>query len=406
MTLTDDRVSPAWPDDRTRVLFEEARRRRHRRYGAAGVTLVLVIALVTGLLLSFGSARPASPVPTGAAASGSLTGHQVRTVSWAGSFVADQVVAAGGKIWVFGSTASGPQCTVEEVDPTNLRTRQYPLPACGSYFAVGGDRIYMAESVFTLATDSDAFHIESFNMTTHTAVVMAPVDITTTGTGRAHMAMAYGAGWLWLAPWNDEVLQISPSTGAVVRSVTGVPASNGGHPVMVGGRSGLWITGGVGGPGSIEQVEPGAATARTVFSGSRREAVWFMSVVDKRLWAQVATAESEGRRFSFSARLMAFNAAGRPVLSTPSEPAAVLSVAATGDQLWLLRAGPDCTGRQQLERIDGRTGTSVVTASWPSPVVACPNGVIDNQMAAVAGHVFVLVTGQEPGGPGELVRIA
>jgi hypothetical protein len=172
----------------------------------------------------------------------------------------------------------------------------------------------------------------------------------------------------------------------------------------VGGRSGLWITGGVGGPASIEHVNPGSATARTVFTGARRDAVWFMAVVDNRLWAQVATTDDEGRRFT--ARLVAFNAAGRPVLSTPSEPAAVLSVVGTGDQLWLLHAGPDCTGRQRLERIDGRSGASVVAASWSSPVVACPNGVIGNQMAAVAGHVFVLVTGQDPGEPGELVRIA
>jgi hypothetical protein len=69
-------------------------------------------------------------------------------------------------------------------------------------------------------------------------------------------------------------------------------------------------------------------------------------------------------------------------------------LAGSDGQLWALLAAPDCTGPQRLWKVDGRTGTSVVIARWPSPVVPCPNAFDGEQDFTVDGHaVFVLASG-------------
>ena len=290
MTVGDvvDQTYDGISDADAQALFEEARRRRRRRrVWAAGTFFVLVLSLVLALLVSIGSGPQGAP--NGTSAVGSVAGrHSVRTVAFAASFVPQQVVSASGRIWVLGSMAPDNSCALAEVEPRSLHTTTFPLPACGSYITVGGGKIFLADGVFTEATDSDAFHIESFDTITHAASVMAPVDITTTGTGYAHMDMTYGAGSLWLIPWSNHVLEISTATGAVVRSITGEPVANGGHPILAGGASGLWSAPGVGGPEVIDRLAPQSSAPVDVFTGSAPGGIWFLTVVDGRVWAEVA----------------------------------------------------------------------------------------------------------------------
>ncbi len=310
-----DQASDGTSGADAQALFEQARRRRRRRYvWGAVMIVVLVSGLVLGLLLSFGSGSRAAPANT-ATVGGAGARHSVRTVTFGSAFVPQQVVSAAGRIWVVGSTVPDNLCAIEEVDPISLRTRTFSLPACGTYLAVGGGRIFLADGVFTAATDSDAFHVESFDTTTHRAVVMAPVDITTTGTGYAHMAMAYGGGSLWLTPWSDEALEVSPSTGAVVATFTGVPISGGGHPVVAAGQSGLWLAAGVGGPEVIDRLAPGSMTPVKVFTGAEPGAIWLLALVGDRVWAEVANSRDEGR--TFVTRLVAFNGSGQKELEVP-----------------------------------------------------------------------------------------
>jgi hypothetical protein len=385
-----------------RALFEEARRRRRRRYVWAGVTgLVVAVALVLGLVVSSSGPRGA---PHAAAAVGAgAARHRVRTVAFARSFVPQQVVTASGKIWVLGSMATDGSCALAEVEPVSLATTTFALPACGSYITVGGGKIFLADGVFTQATDSDAFHIESFDTTTHESTVMDPVDITTTGTGYAHMDMTYGAGSLWLAPWSNHVLEISTTTGAVVRSISGEPVSNGGHPILAGGAGGLWSAPGVGGPEVIDRLAPPSSTPVPVFTGSAPGGVWFLTVVDGRVWAEVADSRDEGRHFVTG--LVALDASGRTVLQVPFHQLGQWAIVGSGDDLWALTAGAGCTGRQRLWRIDGRSGRSTVT-TFSSPVVPCPVPYESDQLAAVGGNVFVLNATDSPGFEGGLFRIS
>jgi hypothetical protein len=390
-------------DVAAQALFEEARRRRRRRQLRAAVTvLVLVTALVLALLVSTGSGKKVAPQAVAGAGSGAGR-HRVRTVALPGAFAPQAVVSASGKIWVLGSLSPDHTCALAEVAPVTLRTTTFALPACGSYITVGGGKIFLADGVFTAATDSAAFHIESFDTTTHQAMVMAPVDVTTTGTGDAHMDMTYGGGFLWLAPWSADLLEISTATGAVVRSITGDPRANGGHPIVAGAASGLWSAPGVGGPEVIDRLAPQSSTPANVFTGSVSGGVWFLAAADGRMWAEVADSRDEGRRFVTG--LVAFDGSGREVLQIPFRQLGQSAIVASGDDLWALTAGAACTGRQRLWRIDGSTGTSVVT-TFASPVVPCPSAFGAAQLAAVGGDVFVLNAADAPGLEDGLFRIS
>lgn len=397
-----DRTDDAIADAEAEALFEEARRRRRqRRLWAAAAILVLVLSLVVVLLVSTGSGT--KMVPAGPAAVGIVgSRHSVRTVAFGGAFVPQQVVSESGRIWVLGSMSPGDSCALAEVQPVSLQTATFPLPACGGYITVGDGKIFLADGVFTEATDSDAFHIESFDTTTHRATVLDPVVITTTGTGYAHMDMTYGNGALWLIPWSNHVLEISTATGAVVRSISGEPTSNGGHPILAGAASGLWSAPGVGGPEVIDRLAPQSSTPTNVFTGSAAGGIWFLTAVDGTVWAGVANSRDEGRRFVTA--LVAFDSSGRKMLTLPFPQLGQAALVGSGDDLWALTAGAHCTGPQRLWRIDGRTGTSVVT-TFASAAVPCPLAYEAAQLAAVGDNVFVLDSTDAPGLEPGLFRI-
>jgi hypothetical protein len=409
MAVTDDiavpiKVDAGAADDAARALFEEARRRRRRRYVVSAVSVLTLVGLVVGTLVAIG-AGSTTPAARKTTAEHGAAGPRIRSLTFAGSFAPEQVVSEGGKIWLIGSTGSSadPSCAIEEVDPVRLRTETFPIPACGSYVAVGEGRIFLADGAFTGATDVTAFHIESFDTVTGTAVVMGPVDISVTGTGYAHMAMTFAAGSLWLNPWSTEVLEISPSTGAVVRTVTGMPISGGGHPLIVGGGSGLWLAGGVASPATIYRLDPGSGTPVVFATGPSKSSILWLSAVGDRLWAEVGTDEDGGR--TVVTRMEAFTPSGRKVVETSPENVGDLPAVGTGGQLWSSGVGARCNGPQRLWRIDSQTGRTVVTATLRSPVAPCLFEGDGSELAAAGQSVFVLDPTGDPAAGGVLYRI-
>jgi hypothetical protein len=404
MAVTDDiAVQSAAADvvSAARALFEEARRRRRRRHLWLAAAIVLVGGSVAGTLVTVGSHSPSRPTPAATTARAEGV-RSIRSLTFAGSFAPQQVVSAAGRIWLVGSTEPEDRhCAIEEIDPVSLRTTTFSIPACGTYVAVGKGRIFLADGVFTGATDTTAFHIESFDVATGTAVVMAPVAIATTGTGYAHMALTFAGGSLWLNPWSAKVLEISPPTGAVIRTITGTAFSDGGHPVIAAAARGAWLTGGADSPLVIDRLEPLSTTPVVVYRGSGPSSILWLSTVGNRMWAEVGTYGDGG--IVVATRLLAFTTSGRKVLETPPERLGDLPVVGAGGQLWTVGGGSTrCTGPQRLWRIDRRTGTSVAVATLPSPVVPCLVATDGSEIAAVGDHVFVLDP-TETSGPGSVL---
>jgi len=169
------------------------------------MSLVLVAGLLAAVLSTISSG--ARRVARATSGHGGAATNRVRAVALPGPFIPEQVVSAARRIWVVGSAQpTDLQCELEEIDPTTLHTSTFALPECAPYVAVGDGHIFLSADTFTRATDSDAFRIESFDTATGETTVLAPVDVATSGTGYAHMAMAYGGGSLWLYPWGDEAL--------------------------------------------------------------------------------------------------------------------------------------------------------------------------------------------------------
>lgn len=368
------------------ALIEEARRRqRRRRLWIAAAVPILVSALVAGLLLAGGSGSPSAST-AGKPTSPARQPSRIRTAPLTGPFVPEQVVSAAGKAWVIGTTqASGPDtCQIEEVDPTTLRTRSYPLPLCGPDVAVDGSRIFIAAVAYT-PERSEQIHIESFDTASGTAKVMAPVVYTTVGSGEAHLGFAYGDGSLWLTFWGGELQEISPATGAPVRTITGV--STGPYPQLVATRSGLWITGGAGTPALVDRIAPGSDKAHAVFRRPASDVVLWLSAVGDRVWAGVASDAPTGRRAH--TRLVAFDSSGHEVLATPIEQIGDTPLVAIGDHLWTLGSGISCSGPQHLWSVDARTGRSTARITLRSPVGPCSTAG-RSQLVAVGRTLFVL----------------
>ncbi len=263
--------------------------------------------------LAGGSGSP-SASPAGKPTSPPRQPSRIRTVPFAGPFVPEQVVSAAGKVWVIGTTqASGPDtCEIEEVDPATLRTRSYPLPLCGPNVAVDGSRIFIAAVVYT-REGSEQIHIESFDAASGTAQVMAPVVYTTVGSGEAHLGFAYGDGSLWLTFWGGELQEIS-ATGALVRTITGVPT--GAYPHLVGTRSGLRITGGAGATACVDRITPGSDKAAGVFRRPASDVVLWLSAVGDRVLGgrgQRRPERPQGADSPLRVRLVGSRGAGDPL---------------------------------------------------------------------------------------------
>ena len=307
----------------------------------------------------------------------------IRAVRFPGPFLPQQIVSIGGQVWVIGTTSG--RCTFERIDPVTLRSRTFTVPECGPYVAAGAGHLYVTAVHHTSGTNDAALHLESFDTATGRVTVAAPVMFTAVGSGLAHMALAYGAGSLWLYPWGDRLLRVTPLTGAVVASASGL-TSGGGHPVMVTDDATVWMAEGPGGPG-LFRLAAADRTASRVYSVPAPGSLLWVVAAGGRIWADAASYTDGGR--SVVTRLVAFDRTGRMVLQSPPEALGDSAVAGTHRDLWTVGVGASCSGPQRLWQVDEASGRSTVVATLRSPIEAClTEGA--NQLAVAGGYVFVL----------------
>jgi len=328
----------------------------------------------------------------------------VRSRSFPGPFLPQQIVSTGGSLWVLGTMGSTDpnRCAVERLDPETLRGPTYPLPECGPYLAAGDSHLYVVAVRYVAGSNGEDLHLETVDTTTGQTTLDPSVITTVVGSGLAHMAFAYGLGSLWLDSWNDQLWRISASTGAVTGSVSERSVTSGGHPSIVATRSGVWLAEGPGGGPTLKRLVPGSKAPSTVFVAPGSASILWLAATPGRVWADVATYADEGR--TVRTRLLAFGSSGRMVLETPPEGLGSSLVAGSGHTLWTVGAGTTCAGPQRLWRVDGTTGRSVAVTTLRSPIEPClTEG--GSQLAVAGGFVFVLDATGAASPAGVLYRI-
>ena len=307
----------------------------------------------------------------------------IRALSFSGQFAPAQVLSDGGKVWLVGSSPPGAtSCAVESVDPTTLATRIYPLMGCGLDVVAGGGSLWLTAVTYLRGTTDEQVHVERFDTTTGQSAVAPGVVMTLSGSSLAHTALAYDNGSLWLygpgAGGNSELVRISASTGATIRTITGVPAIGGTHPALAVDEGSFWLSGGAGGSPLLERIAAGSSVLSPVYTAPSGGSILWVATVGNRVWANVAN------------RLMAFDASGHQVLVTPPEQVGESPLTGSGSHLWSVGVGARCAGPQALWAVNGSTGTSALTTTLKSPIEPCLTEGNGSQLAAVGPFVFVL----------------
>jgi hypothetical protein len=394
VTITKSQNDAKAPLD-AEALFKEARRRRRRRL-MIGAAVVLSAGVIGGLVIGVGGKSPKSPAKT--SGSGQTAGviRSTRTIPFSPLFTPTQILSEAGKIWLLGSTSGlgQPQnCGIEEVDPTSLHYRTFPLPQCATYPVAGGGHIYLLGDSFVRATNTDEFHLESFDLSTGQSTVMAPVIVTTNGTGRAHMAMAYGDGWVWVYPWGDEVLQVSPTTGAVNSTIHGVGASGSGHPSVTVNSSGAYFAGWT---PTITHTDPSTGTVDTFYRAPSNSQVIWISALGASIWASVSTFNTGGVP---TTELYALDASGHPTLKVREQPFDISPVVSAAGRAFSVSGG--CERAIQLWGVDVRARRAAVLTTLQY-LGGCAGYL--GSIATVGSYVFVLDNTGVASGSGFLYR--
>ena len=293
-------------------------------------------------------------------------------------------------------------CALEEVTPATMVSSRFALPACATYMAAGDGRLFLVAEALSAQNNVRAYHIEVFDPSTHLAQVLAPVVLSNVGSAIAHMGFTYGDGALWLYGYSypaaePAVVRISPTSGAVEATTSSVPQIGGIFPAVAADNAGTWLGGGPGGPAGVEWVRPGAASGTTAYAGpaDQNSSVLWLSVVDDRVWAGIATYRSTRGpgKISMTTHLVALLPDGSVAVTSPAEPTSDSPVVSTGDgaRIWGLAVGGACTGPERLVQIDPASGR----VRGATPLRTAPNGCDAGdgslELAAIDQDVFALV---------------
>ncbi len=388
--------------DAPEVLIREARRHRRKRWLWVSV-VVLIAGTVTGIALglSWGGGNPTSRAksPASGPQVSVAPGFTLRSLRITG-FSPEQVVSEAGRVWLIGPSDPGSfsNCEIESVDPTTLRTRRYPLAACGAYVTVGGGGIYLSAIAGVRGTNNELVQIERFDPATGQSVVMAPVVMTLEGSSEAHVAFAYADDSLWFrgsgTPGTSEndLVQISPRTGAVVRTITdGTWPLLNDQPLLLGNGDTLWVGAGVGTTPVIGTLAPNSAKPTQIYAESEPGGVQWMASVHGNVWADVAD--------NGIPHLVEFSPSGSVLLRTGPQLIGDAAPASSDDTLWISGVVLTCNQPLRVWRVNGSTGRARATATVHTALNPC---VAATGLATAGRFAFQLVGGA---GSARLYRI-
>lgn len=389
--------------DDPEALFKEARQRRRRRWLWTGAVVLVAVALVAlGVTLSSGGGRPA---PTSKATSSqpqvsAVPRFTVQSIDLKG-FAPEHVFSQGGKVWLIGP--SNPEgftnCKIESVNPATLRRHLYPLAACGDYITTDGGAIYLTAISYEHGTNNEQVRIERFDPATGHSTVIAAVIMTLVGSAQAHVAFAYADGSLWFRGYgspgtpSDDLVQVSPSTGTVVRTV---PDSTSplltDEPSLLGNGTTLWLASGPGSSAAIATLAPGQSVPTQVYAESASGNVVWLASVHGNVWADVTTNNIP--------HLVEFSPSGAVLLRTGPLLLGNAPLVSTGSTLWTSGVVGNCNSPIQVLQVNGSTGRTTPAVTVHTSSNPC---VVASGLASAGRFVFQLIGW--PATPARLYRI-
>jgi hypothetical protein len=353
-----------------------------------------VVAAVVGLVFAYGPRSSDGGHGVITHPGGHRSHPSVRSIDYGGSFHPAEIVGASGALWVTGSRGGDPltgPCAVERIDPAQLAPVAYALSACGMNIVAGQDHLYL-ETVEDSPDNGHAIRIESVSTADETSTVFGPVVMTVVGSEIAHTQLGYADGWLWLYGYTDgpEVVQISPTTGAVVRTVTDVPGIGGTEPIIAAGPGGIWLAGGPGGPGGpafILSSPTAGGVIREFPAAPPSRTVEWLAAEAGRMWIGEADAPV-GPHPSPTEHIVVVNRSGDVLQRSPVEDYGSAPVTVAG-QLWTVGPGGTGCATQPIWRVDRASlRTSVITTlAPPSDPCLTPSF---RSVTTAGGALFVL----------------
>lgn len=312
-----------------------ARRRRRFVIGAAGAAVATAIVIVVAFLLNLGrndDSLRARSVAVLDQREGAVVAD-VRMPALTGSIV---VTPRG--VWV----ADGPDRAVIQIDPYTLQvTRTIGVGSIPYRLSAGGGALWIAEGY-----DGT---LRRFDLADRR--LSRPFRPGPRSTGR--LALAYGAGSLWVGSQDNAVSRLDPPSGRLVAQVRGVSSPE----AIAVGDGGVWIAEAT----RAELVRVDVRTNRVVRSipiggiatavAAGNGAIWAVTPAERRLWR-------------VDPRSNAVTAA----IDVGTEPSAV---ALAGDDVWVASAA-DGT----LTQVDARRNKLVRTLRLGHPIggLAASNG--------------------------------
>jgi hypothetical protein len=354
---------------------------------ASRVMAAAVIAVVLTMI--------AASYPAGAAV---LTAP-VTTKHFDGAFQPDQVVAAGGAIWLVGAGPRGVNygtgCRLGRLNPDSMRVATYRIPQCGFNVTAGDGAIFL--ETWVVSSQMYQIHIERFSTSTHATTVFPTVSAALClCSAIAHTQLAYADGSLWFYAVPDssngpEVLQLSASTGAVEHAYLSVPEIGGTEPFVTGAPGYLWLAGGPGSGANFVRIDVHTDAVRSVKLPGRVASVYDVLAVQGQLYfLYLASRGGTGSSSSYTSHLGHLSSSGVLVAESPNEQVGSWLVNLPG-RLFSVGAGSTCPSGAHAWSIDEETLQATSVANLPPPGGnPCLGGGDFRPVAAVSGALFYL----------------
>jgi hypothetical protein len=386
----NERVAIQRPErpDEPEALFEEARRRRRRRWITCGATLGLLGgALAAGLAVSgSGGGRsipkgqhhsaPAAPSPPPPTAAQRQPGVMLPTSALFNQIsLTTNGLLLSGVTNAAGENPQGP-CAAAPLDSESLAVGNLNIGNCDDPRLLG----QTVEAVTSQTQPSNNVNVSVSAVSPTTGKLTdGPVVMTYGYSSDTHLVTANGPDSLWIydvaTTKGAELLQVSAQSGAVVDVV---PMPKLYRPLLAADDGGVWVANSIEGSAgpALSYVVSGASSPTTVVSDTGLPICW-LTASGTDAWVGAGVGWNCGNqmveRYVDGAR--------KPVYSTPGAgftPFWVVGDAADG--LWAMQwsqpASPGASRSQQIISINPDTGSESVVATT-APVVY-PNGVPTN----------------------------